>query len=63
MKVAMCRITNKDCFDFPDECKTSENNKALGSWILRPFSGWRYCFHEHFVEIRDSLKRDNRHSD
>ena len=37
--------------------------KALESWILRPFSGWRYCFHGHFWEIRDSLKRDNRHSD
>ena len=41
----------------------SEIYKALESWFLRPFSGWRYCFHGHFGEIRDSLKRDNRHSD
>ena len=39
------------------------HNKALESWILRPFSGWRYCFHGHSGEIRDSIKRDNRHSD
>ena len=25
-----------------------ESNKAIESWILRPFSGWRYCFHGHF---------------
>ena len=37
--------------------------RALESWILRPFSGWRYCFHGHFEEIWDSLKRDYRHSD
>ena len=38
-------------------------NNALQSWILRPFSGWRCCFHGHLGEIRDSLKQDNRPSD
>ena len=28
--------------------------KALESWILRPFSGWRYCFHGHSREIKHS---------
>ena len=30
--------------------------KALESWILRQFSGWRYFFYGHFWKIRDSVK-------
>ena len=35
--------------------KSKVFHKALESWILRPFLGWRYCFHGHFWEIRDSV--------
>ena len=36
--------------------------KALESWILRPFSGWRYCFHGHFWKVTDSVTREKGHS-
>ena len=38
-------------------------NKALESWILRPLSGWRYCFHGHSREIKDSVPQEEKHSD
>ena len=41
----------------------SKRNKALESGILRPFSGWRYCFNEHFGEITDHVLQGKTHSD
>ena len=37
--------------------------RQLQSWILRPCSGWRYCFHGHSQEIKDSVPQDKKHSD
>ena len=31
--------------------------KALESWILRPFLGWRNCFQGHFWEIKGNITR------
>ena len=40
-----------------------QTNRALESWFLRPFSGWRYCFHGHFWKIRDNIIQGKSHSD
>ena len=37
--------------DFWEKLLYNLGNKALESWILRQFLGWRYCFYGHFWEI------------